>query len=193
MNHLRHIDVLCVDVAIDFDMELYMPSTTPSSTLAQNPTGSQPKTLGSMIGELVWLMTQSPIHRELALKELEWLLMPAVVLGQYKIFKNEQGSPIGAALWAYLTPDAEAKFKAKGKLEPEDWGNNATLDPAKGLIKQPGGTLWLIELIAPFHQPSNSHRELMIQDLLTTALKGEKLKMVHINPETQQKEEIELG
>ncbi len=70
----------------------------PSSAPAQNPTGSQPKTLGSMIGEL-------------ALKELEWLLMPTVVLGQYKIFKTSKA--------------AEVKFKAKG------------------LIKQPGGTLWL--------------------------------------------------
>lgn len=109
MNHLRHIDVVCVDVAIDFHMELYVPIT---------PLQPPHKTLGSMIGELVWLMTQSPIHRELALKELELLLMPAVVLGQYKVFKNEQGSPIGAALWAYLTPDAELNLRPKASLSP---------------------------------------------------------------------------
>ena len=161
-----------------------------SQTIAQS---APSKTLGSMIAEFVWLMTQSPVHRELALKDLEWLLMPPVVLGQYKIFKNDTGTPIGAALWAYLSPEAEATFKAKGKLQPEDWGNDAKVDQAKGLIRQEGGTLWLIELIAPFHNQDNKHRELMIQDLLTTALKGEKLKVVHINPKKNKKEGIEIG
>lgn len=159
---------------------------------APSSTGAN-KTLGSMIGEMVWLMSQSPIYRELKLKDLEWLLMPPVVLGQYKLFKNDQGTPIGAALWAYLSPQAEQTFKAKGKLQPEDWGNDAQLDQTKGLIRQEGGTLWLIELVAPFHTAENKHRELMIQDLMSSALKGQQLKMIHINPANQKREVLSFG
>ena len=151
------------------------------------------KPLGSHIGEMVWLMGQSPIHRELRIKDLDWLLMPPIVLQQYKLFFNDNKTPIGAALWAYLSPEAEAKFKTHGKIVGEDWGNNAQVDPVKGLVRQEGGTLWLIELIAPFHTSDNKHREQMIQDLMSTVLKGRQLNIAHINVETNRKEMIVLG
>ncbi len=167
-------------------------SRTPKTHLASLSSGSSSysKPLGSHIGEMVWLMGQSPIHRELRIKDLDWLLMPPIVLQQYKIFFNDNKTPIGAALWAYLSPEAEAKFKTHGKIEGEDWGNNAQVDPVKGLVRQEGGTPWLIELIAPFHTSDNKHREQMVQDLMNTVLLGQRLKMVHINPATKQVEEI---
>ncbi len=45
-----------------------------------------PSTLGSVIGELVWLMSRVPVYRKLKLEDLYWLLMPPVVLGQYKLY-----------------------------------------------------------------------------------------------------------
>lgn len=170
-------------------------SSESSSTAASDQQGAVPptRTLGSMIGEIVWLMGQSPIHRELAIKDLEWLIMPAVVLGQYKLFRGDNGAPIGAALWAYLSDESEARFKTKGKILPQEWGNGAQLDAEKGLIARSGGTLWLVELIAPFHTKENQHREQMLQDLLGTALNGQKLKMIHVNPDTHKKEEIQVG
>ena len=34
-----------------------------------NPT---PKTVAQMLGEITWLMTQSPIHKQLFIGDLEW-------------------------------------------------------------------------------------------------------------------------
>ena len=151
------------------------------------------RTIGSMMGEIVWLMTQSPIHRKLSLADLEWLVMPPIVLGQYKLFRDENQKPIGVALWGYLNEQAEKKLKTSGKLAPSDWGNGARLDPQKGLVANEGGTLWLVELIAPFHCNENSHREQMLADLIRTALEGQSVKFMHVDPATKQRTESAIG
>ncbi len=151
------------------------------------------RTIGSMMGEVVWLMTQSQAHKFLSLADLEWLLMPPIILGQYKLFRDANKKPMGAALWGYLNEEAEQKLKTVGRLAPQDWGNKANLDQQKGLIANEGGTLWLVELVAPFHSDKNKHREQMLADLMGTALKNKPLKMMHVNPETGQREEITLG
>jgi cytolysin-activating lysine-acyltransferase len=145
-----------------------------------------------MIGEIVWLMTQSQGHKHLALSDLEWLLMPPVILEQYKIFREED-RPVGAALWGYLTEEASVRLQAAGRLAPQDWGNNAIMDADKGLVAQEGGTLWLVELIAPFHTDTNKHREQILADLMQTAFKGEKFNTIRIHPQTGIKEVITLG
>ncbi len=150
------------------------------------------KTIGSMMGEIVWLMSQSPAHKHLSLGDLEWLLMPPIILGQYKLFR-ENDKPVGAVLWGYLSDDAATRLKAAGRLAPQDWGNNAQVDPEKGLIAQEGGTLWLVEMIAPFHNEKNKHREQMLADIMQDQFKGKKFKTIRINPQTGQKEEITLG
>jgi len=151
------------------------------------------KTIGSMMGEAVWLMSQSQEHKYLALADLEWLLMPPIIFGQYKLFRNADKKPMGVALWGYLSEEAEKKLKAAGRLAPQDWGNNACLDTQKGLIPNEGGTLWLVELIAPFHDEKNKHREQILSDLLATVLKGKSIKMMHMNPKTGKREVVVLG
>lgn len=150
------------------------------------------RTLGSMIGEIVWLMSQSPTHKHLSLADLEWALMPPIVLNQYKLFRDGK-RPVGAALWAYLSPEAEQRLKVAGRLAPNDWGNNAQFDQSQGLVSTPGGTLWLIELVAPFHNETNRQREQMLTDLMSSAFKGKLFKLMHINPETGRREELSLG
>ncbi len=161
----------------------------PEVEIADEPTS---KTMGSMIGEVVWLMSQSPTHKHLSLGDLEWILMPAIILEQYKIF-HENEKPVGAALWGYLSDEAAHRLKVAGRLAPQDWGNNATQDPEKGLVAQEGGTLWLVELVTPFHNDTNKHREQMIADLMQTVFKGKKFKTMHINPKSGVREEITLG
>ena len=39
-----------------------------------------PKTVAAVLGEIIWLMTQSPRHKMLPLADLEWLVMPPVLL-----------------------------------------------------------------------------------------------------------------
>lgn len=167
--------------------KIEIPQTEPHAEQAHIP-----RTVGSMMGEIVWLMSQSPAHRFLSLADLEWLLMPPIVLGQYKLFRDPNKKPAGAALWGYLSEAAEQRLKAAGRLAPQDWGNNAQLDPERGLIRKEGGILWLVELIAPFHNEQNQQRQQMLADLMQTAFKGQEVKMMHLNTKTNQREELVL-
>ena len=68
-------------------------------------------TLAAHFGEAVWLLTQSPQHRDLTLADLEWLLMPPMLLGQHKLWRNvESGQPVGLALWAMASAEVGARI-----------------------------------------------------------------------------------
>src|ERR1044071_2696989 len=58
-----------------------------------------PKTVAQGLGEVAWLMTQSPRHKAMALGDLEWLVMPEILLRQFRIF-YQGDRPVGVALWA---------------------------------------------------------------------------------------------
>lgn len=151
-----------------------------------------PTTLGTAMGEFVWLMSQSPIHKRLTIEDLEWLLMPPLLLSQFKIYYNDN-QPIGAVLWGYLNKEAETRLKTQGRIHAEDWGNNATFSAEQGLVAHAGGVLWVVEVLTPFHTAQNKHREFILNDLMQTALKGKTFKLMHLNPGTQKLEEIILG
>jgi cytolysin-activating lysine-acyltransferase len=94
------------------------------------------KTVAQVLGEIAWLMTQSPRHKAMPLGDLEWLLMPAILLRQFRIFyKGEQ--PVGVALWA-LADDLVAKRIDAGDkcLTAVEW---------KG-----GSNMRIIDIVAPF-------------------------------------------
>jgi cytolysin-activating lysine-acyltransferase len=95
-----------------------------------------PKTVSQVLGEITWLMTQSPRHKAITLGDLEWLVMPAILLRQFRLFyKGEQ--PVGVALWA-LADDLVAKRIDTGdnRLAAVEWKS--------------GTHLRIVELVAPF-------------------------------------------
>lgn len=93
--------------------------------------------LGRILGEMVWLASQSPAHRHaLLLSDLEWFLMPPLRFGQCRVFRD-QGQPVAAALWAYLDDDARERLtEGAVRLKVHEW--------------QGGPHCWLVDLIAPF-------------------------------------------
>ena len=117
-------------------------------------------TVSHMLGEMTWLLTQSPLHRALTLGDLEWLVMPALLAEQFYVFRDGE-RPIGLALWARTTAEGEAKLE-RGMVEPT---NRLTLDEW-----QNGDRVWLIDLVAPFATAENQHREVMMADLITGRL-----------------------
>ena len=121
-----------------------------------------PQTISHLFGEIVWLMTQSPLHRHFALAELEWMVMPALLLNQFRVF-HDNGRPIGAATWAYLSEDAETKISSNfPKLRPDEWKS--------------GDRCWLVDLVAPHATVENRIVAMIIADLSRTALKGVRFK-----------------
>ena len=95
-----------------------------------------PKTVAQVMGEITWLMTQSPRHKAIPLGDLEWLVMPAILLRQFRIFyKGEQ--PVGVALWA-LVDDLVAKRIDAGdaRLTAVEWKS--------------GAAMRIVDIVAPF-------------------------------------------
>lgn len=117
-------------------------------------------------------MTQSPLHKALPMEALEWLAMPALIHRQFYIFRDGD-KPVGLALWAKCSPAAEAKLE-RGMIEPE---NRLTLEEWSN-----GSTIWLVDLIAPFANGENKHREIMIADLVSGPLAGQAFKFHQTDP-----------
>jgi cytolysin-activating lysine-acyltransferase len=95
-----------------------------------------PKTVSQVLGEITWLMTQSPRHKSIPLGDLEWLVMPAVLLKQFRMFyKGEQ--PAGVAVWA-LVDDLVAKRIDAGekRLAAVEWKS--------------GTNMRILDVVAPF-------------------------------------------
>ncbi|MDB5469059.1 MAG: toxin-activating protein [Caulobacter sp.] len=163
------------------------------------PPPGTPKTVAEAIGQIVWLLTQSPLHRELKLKAIETTFMPAVVHEQFRIFRfgplpglenadpasfgaigmSKEGLeqlPLGVAIWAYLSPEAEAKVEAGQPLELADWKS--------------GDRLWLLELISPFANEQNKLTHAMMFDLMGGPFKASPFRLHRTDPRTGKREKI---
>lgn len=136
--------------------------------------GTSGVTVSHLLGEMTWLLTQSPLHRALAIGDLEWLVMPALIHQQFYIFRDGD-RPVGLALWAKCLPEAEAKLE-RGMIEPE---NRLSLEEWNN-----GPNIWLVDLIAPFANAENKHREVMIADLISGPLAGKAFKFHQTDPAT---------
>src|ERR1700710_894973 len=108
----------------------------PITAHARGQTAPPSKTVAQVLGEIAWLMTQSPRHKAVPLGDLEWLVMPALLLRQFRIFyKGEQ--PVGVALWA-LVDDLVAKRIDAGdrRLTAVEWKS--------------GAAMRIVDIVAPF-------------------------------------------
>ena len=150
-------------------------------------------TVARMLGEIVWVLTQSPTHKHFALADLEWMVMPPLSLEQYRIFRAGT-RPIGVAFWAYLSDEAEQKLLSGAhRLRPDEWAVGMKIDPEDGISKQEGGTLWLVDLVCPFHTAENKLADKMLADLIQGPFKGKKFKFHHTDPATGKREVKEIG
>lgn len=115
------------------------------------------KTVAQMLGEIVWLMSQSPIHKQLFIGDLEWFAMPAILVEQFRIFYGPN-SPAAVAFWANVSEETEKRLEdGAHKLRADEWRN--------------GDRPWLIELVAPFGATDE-----ILQDLSVSVFNGKPFK-----------------
>jgi len=88
-----------------------------------------------LLGPIAWLCMNSPQHRNQFVADLEWRVMPALVLDQAKLYMRDE-APVAYASWAFLSPEAAERYGRTGRLAPGDWKS--------------GPEAWLIDLVAPF-------------------------------------------
>src|ERR1700710_2527504 len=102
----------------------------------QSPAEPPPKTVAQVLGEIAWLMTQSPRHKAIPLGDLEWLLMPAILLRQFRIFYSGE-QPVGVALWAMADRLVAKRIDAGDRrLAAVEWRS--------------GSNMRIIDIVAPF-------------------------------------------
>lgn len=132
------------------------------------------KTVAAALGEIAWLLSQSPAHRHhLFVGDLEWLAMPPLTAGQYRLFYADE-RPLGVAFWAYVSAETEQRLRGGGaRLRTGDWRG--------------GDRPWLIELIAPF-----GHQDRMLEDLRRTALADRSFRFIRTQPNGR-REVVELS
>jgi cytolysin-activating lysine-acyltransferase len=51
------------------------------------PPPGTPRTVAEALGQMTWLLSQSPLHRELPINALEWSFMPVILTEQFRIFR----------------------------------------------------------------------------------------------------------
>lgn len=141
----------------------------------KKPKAAEPApTVSHLLGEMTWLLTQSPLHRGFHIGDLEWLVMPALLHQQFYLFRDGD-QPVGLAMWAKCNPAAVTKLD-RGMIEPE---NRLTLEEWTS-----GEEVWLVDLVAPFANAENRHREVMIADLISKPLKGVEFRFHQTDPAT---------
>ncbi len=171
--------------------------------MSQGPTPppGTPRTVAEALGQIVWLLSQSPMHRELKIKDLEWSFMPAILVEQFRVFRfgplpgsenldtaafaklglTKEGleqMPLGVAIWAKLSEEAEARLENGEMLKAEDWRS--------------GERLWLVELISPFTNPQNNLSEAMLLDLMQGPFKGAAFNLHRTDPETNVRQRVRV-
>jgi cytolysin-activating lysine-acyltransferase len=138
-----------------------------------NGQGAAPpqKTVSQVLGEITWLLTQSPLHKQLFIGDLEWFAMPAILLEQFRIW-NGLSSPAAVAFWAFVSDETQERLVAGAhKLRPDEW---------KG-----GENLWLIELVAPFGATDE-----ILGDLSASVFEGRPFKFHNIGPDGQRRTSV---
>lgn len=89
-----------------------------------------------LLGAVSWLMMQQTATRHTLLSELEWRVMPPLMLDQAKLYMKEK-APLAYVSWAYLSEDAAKRYQqAPHHLMPSDWKS--------------GDQVWMIDLCTPF-------------------------------------------
>lgn len=88
------------------------------------------KRMAASFGEIVLLMAQSPAEQHYALRDLDWLVAPAVRLGQFALAEAQSKTnglvvPVGAVLWALVSAEVDQRLTSQAtgpiRLQPAEW------------------------------------------------------------------------
>lgn len=94
------------------------------------------KTVASILGQITWLMTQSPKHKNMFIADMEWLVMPALLFKQFKLFYHGD-TPVALVLWALVSDEVDERLnQPNARMQVDDWRS--------------GSKLRVVEMIAPF-------------------------------------------
>lgn len=89
-----------------------------------------------VVGQVCGLMTMSPAHKHLFVADLEWALMPPVLLRQFSMVRRNNRLAAFVS-WAAVSDEVDARLQQGiARMKPADWRS--------------GNHLWIVDVIAPF-------------------------------------------
>lgn len=87
---------------------------------------------------MIGFLCHSQWHKFLFISDIEWLVLPPVALGQYRLLRRN-GQPIAYASWACVSQEVDARLEAGNlRLRPGDWAS--------------GDQWWLIDFVVPANE-----------------------------------------
>lgn len=89
-----------------------------------------------LLGAVSWLLMQQNATRHTLLSELEWRVMPPLMLDQAKLYMRDK-APLAYVSWAFLSDEVAKRYQqAPHQLMPSDWKS--------------GDQVWIVDLCTPF-------------------------------------------
>ena len=165
------------------------------------PEGAAKKT-SEVLGEIVWLMSQSPLHKQFYIQDLEWFVMTPILLQQFRLFYGKD-RPIGVVLWAHANAEVATNLgNGVTKLRPQDWDcrrrpggqanspgstqPGASAAPSEGAAAPAAGAdretqIWVVEVIAPF-----GGAEEMVKDFKANVYPERDIRFLTLGPAGQE-------
>lgn len=141
------------------------PRLSPENAARINEMG---KRISGAFGEIVGVLMRAPQYRHTFLSDLEWLVLPPLVTGQFALAEARQKEsgltmPIAVLLWASVSDDVDARLSSnlggQLRLKPNEWTS--------------GANAWLIEAVGDPRAV-----KALVDQTLAGPLKGRGLKVV---------------
>lgn len=114
------------------------------------------KLISASIGDLVVVMSKSAAHKHYSLADIEWIVLPPVLAGQFYLAEAtnpETGfrAPVAAVTWARVSAEVDAKLRESAgkpiRLRPDEWTS--------------GDIHWLIDLVGDPRGLNNALKALL--------------------------------
>lgn len=124
-----------------------------------------------LIGEIVTLMTQSPVHKVYRVEDLPLTILIPIELNQFRIYRNSKGEPMALVTWGMFSKEAEATFLRQTTLLTKgDWRS--------------GDIIYFTDFIVPYGQVKQ-----IVKDL-RERFRGKTTYSIHYDAPNQQRPRI---
>lgn len=140
-----------------------MTQNTATSAGAAAPAVQADSTNMTMLGEIVWLMAHSPLHKGWPMASIFQWVVPALMHKQCRLYQRD-GRPVAYVAWARMSKEVEEGYVLNPRsLNPKDWTS--------------GERGWIVDWIAPFGDSA-----LVMKDLREGLFKDEVGRALRVKP-----------
>lgn len=140
-----------------------MKQNTATTAGAAAPAVQADSTNMTMLGEIVWLMAHSPLHKGWRMASIFQWVVPALMHKQCRLYRRD-GRPVAYVAWARMSKEVEEGYVLNPRsLNPKDWTS--------------GERGWIVDWIAPFGDSA-----LVMKDLREGLFKDEVGRALRVKP-----------